>query len=172
MNTDEETSICDLHQSGSLKVLIPKAKSTYAEAVLINTGGGIVGGDYLSVEVNAFNETKTWVTTQASEKVYRSDGELSHLKSRINIGDNSTLFWCPKETILFNNSKFKRNLEFNIKTSSKLFIVENVVFGRLASGELDADCFFDQWRIKRDEKLIFAENFLFENKKVCTEKQI
>ena len=166
LNTDEETSICDLHQSGSLKVLIPKAKSTYAEAVLINTGGGIVGGDYLSVEVNAFNETKTWVTTQASEKVYRSDGELSHLKSRINIGNNSTLFWCPKETILFNNSKFKRNLEFNIKTSSKLFIVENVVFGRLASGELDADCFFfDQWRIKRDEKLIFAENFLFENKK-------
>ena len=57
LNTDEETSICDLHQSGSLKVLIPKAKSTYAEAVLINTGGGIVGGDYLSVEVNAFNET-------------------------------------------------------------------------------------------------------------------
>ena len=44
--------------------------------------------------------------------------------------------------------------------------MENVVFGRLESGELDADCFFfDQWRIKRDEKLIFAENFLFENKK-------
>ena len=36
----------------------------------------------------------------------------------------------------------------------------------MASDELDADCFFfDQWRIKRDEKLIFAENFLFENKK-------
>ena len=41
LNSDEETSICDLHQSGSLKVLIPKSKSKFAEAVLINTGGGL-----------------------------------------------------------------------------------------------------------------------------------
>ena len=166
INSDEETSIYDLHQSGALKVLIPKAKSKHAEAVLINTGGGIVGGDSLSIEVKSYDNTNTWITTQASEKVYKSNGELSLLDTKINLGDDSVLFWCPKETILFNNSKLKRNLDFNIKSSSKLLVIENIVFGRLASGELNADCyFFDQWRIKRDEKLIFAENFLFEDKK-------
>ena len=100
LNSDEETSICDLHQSGSLKVLIPKSKSKYADAVLINTGGGTAGGDYLSVEVNAFKETKTWVTTQASEKVYRSNGELSHLRSSINLSDDSTLFWFSSSASL------------------------------------------------------------------------
>ena len=166
INSDAETSIYDLHQSGALKVLIPKAKSKHAEAVLINTGGGIVAGDSLSIEVTSYENTNTWITTQASEKVYKSNGELSLLKTKINLGDDSILFWCPKETILFNNSKFKRNLDFNIKSSSKMLVIENIVFGRLASGELNADCyFFDQWRIKRDEKLIFAENFLFEDKK-------
>ena len=166
INSDEETSIYDLHQSGALKVLIPKAKSKHAEAVLINTGGGIVAGDSLSIEVTSYENTNTWITTQASEKVYKSNGELSLLETKINLGDDSILFWCPKETILFNKSKFKRNLDFNIKSSSKMLVIENIVFGRLASGELNADCyFFDQWRIKRDEKLIFAENFLFEDKK-------
>ena len=41
MNSNDETSIYDLYQSGALKVLIPKSKSKYAEAVLINTGGGL-----------------------------------------------------------------------------------------------------------------------------------
>ena len=72
---------------------------------------------------------------------------------------------------MFHNSKLIRNLDFDIKTSSKLLIIENIVFGRLASGELNADCFFsDHWRIKRDEKLIFAENFLFEDKKTMYRK--
>ena len=38
MSSNDETSIHDLYQSGALKVLIPKSKSKYAEAVLINTG--------------------------------------------------------------------------------------------------------------------------------------
>ena len=171
MNSNDETSINDLHQSGALKVLIPKSKSKYAEAVLINTGGGIVGGDTLSIEVEAAKKTNTWITTQASEKVYKSNSEQSILNTKVTLEDNSTLFWCPKETILFHNSKLIRNLDFDIKSSSKLLIIENIVFGRLASGELNADCFFsDHWRIKRDEKLIFAENFLFEDKKTMYRK--
>ena len=171
MNSNDETSIHDLYQSGALKVLIPKSKSKYAEAVLINTGGGIVGGDNLSIEVEAAKKTNTWITTQASEKVYKSSSEQSILNTKVTLEDNSTLFWCPKETILFHNSKLIRNLDFDIKTSSKLLIIENIVFGRLASGELNADCFFsDHWRIKRDEKLIFAENFLFEDKKTMYRK--
>jgi urease accessory protein len=151
--------------------LIPKSKSKYAEAVLINTGGGIVGGDNLSIEVEAAKKTNTWITTQASEKVYKSSSEQSILSTKVTLEDNSTLFWCPKETILFHNSKLIRNLDFDIKSSSKLLIIENIVFGRLASGELNADCFFsDHWRIKRDEKLIFAENFLFEDKKTMYRK--
>ena len=171
MNSNDETSIHDLYQSGALKVLIPKSKSKYAEAVLINTGGGIVGGDNLSIEVEAAKKTNTWITTQASEKVYKSSSEQSILNTKVTLEDNSTLFWCPKETILFHNSKLIRNLDFDIKSSSKLLIIENIVFGRLASGELNADCFFsDHWRIKRDEKLIFAENFLFEDKKTMYRK--
>ena len=42
MNSNDETSIHDLYQSGALKVLIPKSKSKYAEAVLINIWGNLV----------------------------------------------------------------------------------------------------------------------------------
>ena len=101
MYSDEETLIHDLHQSGALKVLIPKSKSKYAEAVLINTGGGIVGGDNLSTGVEAAKKTNNWLTTQASEKVYKSSSEQSILSNKVTLEDNSTLFWCPKGTILF-----------------------------------------------------------------------
>ena len=129
MNSNDETSIHDLHQSGALKVLIPKSKLKYAEAVLINTGGGIVGGDNLSIEVEAAKKTNTWITTQASEKVYKSSSEQGILNTKVTLEDNSTLFWCPKETILFHNSKLIRNLDLILKALVNFLLLKILFLG-------------------------------------------
>ena len=160
-----ETTLSNLYQSGSLKALIPKNSIPGKEAIMINTGGGIVGGDQLSISISGGNNTETWITSQASEKVYKSNGEESRVEIDLTLGDNSTSFWCPQETILFNRSKLSRTMTFNIVNTSKLLIIETVIFGRLKSGEFSSNCHFsDQWRIKRDQKLILAENFLFTGK--------
>ncbi len=157
-----ETTLSSLYQSGSLKALIPKSFRPGKEAIIINTGGGIVGGDQLSISICGGNDTETWITSQASEKVYKSIGDMSRVQIDLKVGDNSTLYWCPQELILFDRSKLSRTMNFNINNNSNLLIVENIVFGRLARGEISKNCyFFDQWRIKRDQKLVLAENFLF-----------
>ena len=42
------------------------------EAVLINTSGGVAGGDEIRIEVVAQGNASVAVTTQAAEKVYRA----------------------------------------------------------------------------------------------------
>lgn len=156
-----ETTLSNLYQSGSLKALIPKSFRSAKEAILINTGGGIVGGDQLSISISGGNSTETWITSQASEKVYKSAGDMSRVEIDLTLGDNASSYWCPQEMILFDKSKLCRRMNFNVENSSNLLIVENVIFGRITSGEFSANCYFsDQWRIKRDQKLVLAENFL------------
>ena len=157
-----ETTISHLHQSGSLKALIPKSYKRSKEAIIVNTGGGIVSGDEFSLSIRNGRNTATWITSQASEKVYKSNGDMSSLEINLKLGENSSLYWCPQETILFERSRLSRKINFNIENTSNLLIVENVIFGRIASGECSTNCYFsDQWRIKRDQKLVLAENFLF-----------
>lgn len=157
-----ETTLSHLHQSGVLKALIPKSTSNGGEAIVINTGGGIVGGDQLSLTFVGEENTNTWITTQAYEKVYKSNDEISTVATNVKVGKKASLYWCPQDTILFDRSKLKRTLNFSIDQTSNLLAIENIIFGRIASGEFNINCYFsDQWRIKRDQELVFAENFLY-----------
>ena len=157
-----ETTLSNLHQSGSLKALIPKSLRSGKETIIINTGGGIVGGDQFLLSIDGGNNTETWITSQASEKVYKSTSDMSRVEMDLTLGSNSSSYWCPQEMILFDGSKLSRSMNFNVESTSNLLIVENIIFGRIASGEFSRNCHFsDQWRIRRDQKLVLAENFFF-----------
>ena len=66
---------------------------------------------------------------------------------------------------------FRRNLKFEISSTSKLLILEILVLGRLASGEFSRNCYFsDQWRVYRDQKLVFADNFFLSNENDISSK--
>ena len=61
-----------VHEEGSLRVRFPGACAGISEAVLINTGGGIAGGDHLSVALSLSAGARLALTTAAAEKIYRS----------------------------------------------------------------------------------------------------
>ena len=63
-----------VHEAGSLRVRCPGAPAGELEAVLINTAGGIAGGDRFTLDIAAGEGTRLVVTTAAAEKVYRSLG--------------------------------------------------------------------------------------------------
>src|ERR1700730_10990395 len=63
---------CRVHEEGSLRVRFPGACAGISEAVLINTGGGIAGGDLLRVALILSAGARLALTTAAAEKVYRS----------------------------------------------------------------------------------------------------
>src|SRR5258708_7345002 len=117
------------------------------EAILINTAGGIVGGDVLQYEIESVEGTSLALTSQAAEKVYRSAGEIAHIKVSLKAREGSKLAWLPQETILFHCVKIRRSLEADIAPDASVTICESVVFRRAAMRERVASgAFEDRWR--------------------------
>jgi urease accessory protein len=127
--------------------------------VLINTGGGMAGGDRMNVSIAARAGADAVLTTQAAEKVYRSDGPDTEIAVALTLESKCRLAWLPQEQILFDGARLSRTLEVTLPADASLILVESVVFGRLAMGErVETGRFRDRWRIRRDGRLAFAED--------------
>ena len=144
-------------ETGGLRLRFPRAGAE-CEAVIVNTGGGMSGGDRAEIELSTQANARALITTQAAEKIYRADGAPARMSLRIDAGAASSLTWAPQETLLFEGSNLVRRLEADVAGDASLLILESVVFGRLAHGEVRVDAAFsDDWRIRRDGRLVFAE---------------
>jgi len=155
---DGTTVIDTLYQDGCAKIRLPHTHSSALEAVLINTAGGLTGGDHMQWGADAAAGGKMVLTTQACERIYRSTGATAHVETRLTVGANAHLDWLPQETILFEASKLDRCIEINLEDGASLTAIEAVLLGRDAMGELANDAYLrDNWRIRRNGRLIHAE---------------
>jgi urease accessory protein len=154
-----------VHEAGALRVRFPNvaAQGAFAaalDAVIINTAGGMTGGDRFALHVEVEAGAGLTVTTAAAEKVYRSLGPDTRIDVKLGIGAGAALAWLPQETILFDHVKLRRSIEADMAADASLLLAEGVVFGRSAMGEtVQAGSFFDRWRVRVDGKLLFAESF-------------
>ncbi|MEP4197788.1 MAG: urease accessory protein UreD [Aliishimia sp.] len=148
----------DLHQSGSMRVLFPRPASP-PTAMLLNTAGGVTGGDKFDISVAADAGAHLSVTTQAAERIYRAThGSCGALLNEIRVEDGARLNWLPQETILFEGSHVSRRLSVDLAETAQTLIVEPLVFGRAAHGEILRDATFrEHVRIRRSGRVIYAD---------------
>jgi len=153
------TRLTLLEQRTPLRVLFPRVPAgDVVEAVLINTGGGVVGGDRLEVALEAGPGARVRATTQAAEKVYRSAGRSSALEVRLAVGRDAWLEWLPQETILFDGCRIGRQLVLDLAPGARALAGEVLVFGRAAHGEtLTRGSVSDRWWLRRGGHLLWAE---------------
>src|SRR5882672_999768 len=90
-----------LHESGSLRVRFPSPEAEGLSAVLVNTAGGVAGGDRFDIDIATGEGSRLAVTTAAAEKVYRAQGPAAQLNITLRLAEGSHLSWLPQETILF-----------------------------------------------------------------------
>jgi urease accessory protein len=155
---DGRTRIAEFYQEGCAKIRLPDTFTPHMEAVLINTSGGLTGGDRISWQIDAGQNTHVTVTTQACEKVYKSSGGVAEVDTRLNVEAGATLHWLPQETILFDNAWIARRLDVDLATDATFVGLEAVLLGRRAMGEaVETGLFRDRWRVRRNGKLIHAE---------------
>lgn len=148
-----------VHEDGSLRVRFPNAAGDALEAVIVNTGGGMTGGDRFAVEIALGEGAKVVAGTAAAEKIYRSSGPDAEMNVRLEVGDGARLAWLPQETILFDRARLARRIDVALATNASLVMAEAVVFGRSAMGEAMREGFFiDCWRVHRTGKLVFADS--------------
>jgi urease accessory protein len=149
-----------VHEEGALRVRFPNAANRdVLEAVVVNTAGGMAGGDRFDLDIAVGPGAKLSLTTAAAEKVYRSLGPDTEIDVKLHIGSGGVLAWLPQETILFDRVRLRRSIDAGLAPDATLLLAEGVVFGRSAMGEtLRQGHFFDRWRVRRGGALIFAES--------------
>ncbi len=146
-----------LFETGGLRWRFPRSASP-CEAVLVNTGGGVAGGDAYRVELALREGAEVEATTTAAEKIYRSDGAPARIETRLTLAPQASLFWLPQETLIFEGAALARRLQVEMAGDASLILVESLVFGRLARGESSIDARLrESWRIRRDGRLVFAD---------------
>ena len=148
-----------MHEDGSLRVRFPGRPADALEAVIVNTGGGMTGGDRFAVDLALGAHAKLVATTVAAEKIYRSTGADAESTITLTVGNQAHLTWLPQETILFDRARLRRTIDVELAENATLVMAEAVVFGRTAMGEILREGFFaDRWRVRRGERLIYADN--------------
>lgn len=147
-----------LRQEGCGRCLFPDPLGGRAQAVVVNTAGGLTGGDRFAIDVSLAQDARLVVTTQAAERIYRSAGGRAELANRVSLAPGAALDWLPQETILFERAAMARRLDVDLGADARFLGLETLVLGRRAMGEdiLNADV-TDNWRIRRGGRLVHAE---------------
>jgi urease accessory protein len=153
-----------LYQDGCAKIRMPRdADAEGLEAVLINTAGGLTGGDRLTWRAEADAGARLSLTTQACERIYRSDGPPAKVEVQLSVGRDAELHWLPQETLLFDQGSLVRGFEADLAAGARLLAVESVILGRTAMGEqVRSGRLRDRWRVRREGRLIFADDVRLE----------
>ncbi len=155
---DGRTRLRALYQEGAAKIRLPHTHDASLQAVLINTAGGLCGGDDIRWTAEAAPGARLVLTTQACERVYRSTGDDARLTTRLTAAAGARLDWLPQETILYEGGRLYRTLEVDLAPDATFCAVEAVLLGREAMGEDARGArLADRWRIRRGGKLIHAE---------------
>ncbi len=158
------TRLVEAYQAGSAKVRFPRAhRGDALDATLINTAGGVTGGDHLTYAIEVGAAAAGVIATQAAERIYRRSAGVGRIDTTLSVAANGRLDWLPQETIVFDGAALARTMQADVDPSGRLLAVESVVLGRTTMGERATDIHVtDAWRIRRGGELVFADTLRLE----------
>ena len=128
--------------------------------MIVNTAGGMAGGDRFDLDIAVGDGARLVVTTAAAEKVYRAlgpDAEIDVQARRRRAA--RALAWLPQETILFDRARLRRADRGRAGRRRarccwpRRWCSAAPPWARRSS----EGAFFDRWRVRRDGRLVFAE---------------
>lgn len=147
-----------VHEEGALRIRCPGPPAEELEAMIVNTAGGMAGGDRFVLDFSVGANARLLVTSAAAEKVYRTLGPHTSVEAKLAVASAAELAWLPRETILFDQARLLRSIEVDLAADAHLLLAEAVIFGRSGMGETITDgSLLDRWRIRRQGRLIHAE---------------
>jgi urease accessory protein len=152
-----------VHEAGALRVRCPGPAADELEAVIVNTAGGMAGGDRFEIDMTVGAGARLLVTTAAAEKIYRTLEPDTQACVKLSVAAGGALAWLPQETILFDRARLRRTIDVELADDARLILAEAVVFGRSGMGEhVMAGLMHDCWRVRRDGRLVYAETALLD----------
>jgi urease accessory protein len=102
---------------------------------VIHPPGGLVGGDRLTIDVEAAPGTEALLTTPAATKFYRSRGARAEQRVSIRVAAKAAVEWLPQETIVFGGAHAASSVEVDVEPGGSFVGWEITCLGRRASGD-------------------------------------
>jgi urease accessory protein len=159
LRSGDVTRIAHLYQASPARVLFPTPEPGEAPlAALVNTAGGLAGGDAVRFDLRLGAGAVATLSTPAAEKIYRSLGPATRIDVDVDVGAGATLEWLPQETILFDRARLERRIVVSLAPDARLLFAEMLVLGRRARGEvMRTGLLHDTWRVRRGGRLAWAD---------------
>jgi urease accessory protein len=153
------TTLDALFQQGCSRALLPLVEAGDPPcAVVVNTAGGLTGGDKIDLRIGWGEGSTAIVAGQTAERIYRAAGGTARIAVRLDIAAGADAEWLPQETILFDQSRLSRDLAVHVAADARFLGVEALIFGRGTMGEsVRAGSLRDALRLYRDGRLVLAD---------------
>jgi len=147
------------YHAGSAKLRFPLAAAGGVEAMVLNTSGGLTGDDTFVVDAAGEAHTLT-LTTQACERVYRSQGPPARVDQSLSVRSGAVLRHLPQPTIVFDGGSLRRHTRLSIAGEGAATVCEALVLGRQAMGEtVRRVSIRDRVDVVVDGRLVFVDAF-------------
>src|SRR4029079_7931390 len=80
-----------VYEDGPLRVRFPNSGAGALEATIVNTAGGIAGGDRHDLDIAVEDGASLTITTAAAEKIYRALGPPAEIAVKLTVGRDASL---------------------------------------------------------------------------------
>lgn len=136
-----------LHQGGATAPLrLQRARALAGgrcELPILHTGGGLVGGDRLSLELTLDPSAQVLLTSVAAQKVYGSvgrsrlvpQGRWAEQQLTVRLAAEADLEWFPQELVLYADGLYAQHQRVELAPGASWLGAEVVRLGRTAAGE-------------------------------------
>lgn len=139
VDVEGRTVLADRYQKSPLQVMrplyvdpvLPHVPVTY----LMSTGGGVVGGDRLDIDVRLADRSHAMITTQAATRIHRMDAGFATQDVALTLGAGAVCEWVPDPLIPYAGSRFQQRLRATIPEDAVLVVSDVLTAGRVARGE-------------------------------------
>jgi urease accessory protein len=134
---EERTVLVSRRFRAPLQVLEPldTAGDGSALVVLLNPGGGVLGGDRLQTQIDLGPDTHVTVATPSATKVYRCTGPAAAQHTTVTVAEGAVLEYVPHHLIPHAGAAFEQSLRIDLAPRSRLILYDGLSLGRVARGE-------------------------------------
>jgi Urease accessory protein UreH len=137
------------YHQGALRVIRPHYldDSGQVSYVIVNPGGGYLGGDRYGIDIEVGQGASLLLTTQSATKVYRTPHGHAQQDTHIRLGPGAVLEYLPDQLIAYRESTYRQRNTIHMESDSTLVMAEVVTPGWSPDG---ARFRFDEVRLRTD----------------------
>lgn len=132
---DGQSALTRVRATDPLKLLTPRNHGQARHVVLSSYGGGLVGGDCVSLQATVGPRARLLLTTQSAGKAYRTTGPACEHLLHATVGEDALLAVLPDPMCCFAESRYRQRQHYDVSATGSLVLLDWLTSGRHGRGE-------------------------------------